>query len=104
MDAAPEVSGPLGSETPPAPPAPAVPAALQPWIHWVLEGGPEGKDQRLCPIDPGDGARLCAWPGRLELALSGEGGTFAQVWQVLAESVVPLPGDADAWPLGVEAD
>lgn len=101
MDAAAEGSGPLGSE---APPAPAVPAALQPWIPWVLEGGPEGQDQRLCPIDPGDGARLCAWPGRLDLMLSGEGGTFAQVWQVLAESSVPLPGDADAWPLGVETD
>jgi hypothetical protein len=58
-----------------------------------MEGGPEGQDQRACPIDPAGGARLCAWPGRLDLTLSGEGGTFAQVWQVFAESAVPLPGD-----------
>ena len=101
IDAVPVASGLLGSETPSVP---TVPTALRPWIHWVLEGGPEGQDQRACPIDPADGARLCAWPGRLDLALSGEGGTFSQVWQILAESSVPLPGDADAWPLGVEAD
>lgn len=101
IDTVPYGVGALGSETGSAP---NVPPALQPWIPWVLEGGPEGQDQRACPIDPADGARLCAWPGRLELVLSVEGGTFAQVWQVFAESAVPLPGDADAWPLGVAAD
>ncbi|QVL49446.1 MAG: hypothetical protein KFB96_02680 [Thiocapsa sp.] len=101
IDTVPYGVGALGSETGSAP---NVPPALQPWIPWVLEGGPEGQDQRACPIDPADGARLCAWPGRLDLTLSGEGGTFAQVWQVFAESAVPLPGDAEAWPLGVAAD
>ncbi|UHD16065.1 hypothetical protein [Thiocapsa bogorovii] len=101
IDAVAEDSGPLGSGPSSSP---NIPAALQPWIPWVLEGGPEGQDQRDCPIDPADGARLCAWPGRLELALSGAGGIFAQVWEVFAESAVPLPGGADAWPLGVEVD
>ncbi|WP_296804906.1 hypothetical protein [Thiocapsa sp.] len=101
IDTVPDGAGALGSETGAAP---NVPSALQPWIPWVLEGGREGQDQRACPIDPADGTRLCAWPGRLALELSGAGGTFAQAWQVLAESAVPLPGDADAWPLEVEAD
>jgi hypothetical protein len=81
-----------------------IPEALQPWVPWVLEGGPERQDQRGCPIDPGKGERLCAWPGRLELVLSRQGGTFAQVWQVLSETWVPLPGDADTWPMDVQAD
>ncbi|HSQ06817.1 MAG TPA: hypothetical protein VLM84_03875, partial [Chromatiaceae bacterium] len=42
--------------------------------------------------------RLCAWPGRLQLDLSPEGGRFTQRWKVYAESWVPLPGDAELWP------
>lgn len=82
----------------------AIPAPLAPWVPWVLEGGPDGQDRRACPIGVGDGERICAWPGRLELRLDRNGGTFQQVWQVLAESWVPLPGDADAWPQSIQAD
>jgi hypothetical protein len=86
-----------------------VPAALEAWIPWVLEG----RDLRPCPLDPlaphgseavGDpgaqdpAGRLCAWPGRLQLDLSPQGGRFTQRWVVYAESWVPLPGDAELWP------
>ena len=33
-----------------------------------------------------------------------EGGRFAQRWQVLEESWIPLPGNATHWPLDVEVD
>ncbi|MBK1644046.1 hypothetical protein CKO25_05125 [Thiocapsa imhoffii] len=79
-----------------------IPAALRPWIPWVLERGPAGRDQRACPIAPLDAAPVCAWPGRLELRIDERGGSFAIDWEVLAESRVPLPGDAQtAWPLEV---
>lgn len=82
---------------------PAIPEALRPWVPWVLEGGPERQDRRACPINPGDGERICAWPGRLELALDPSGGGFVQAWEVFAESWVPLPGDPGAWPQKVVA-
>lgn len=87
---------------------PALPEVLEPWIPWVLEG----RDPRPCPLDlvaaadtqsaaPGtldQGARLCAWPGRLELDLHAGGGRFTQHWLVYADSWVTLPGDTAAWP------
>ena len=82
---------------------PSVPEPLRPWIPWVLETGPDGQDRRTCPLDPRDGARLCAWPGGLHLDLNANGGDFAQSWQVFAESWIMLPGDADAWPQAVES-
>ncbi len=90
----------------PAAAGPAVPDALVPWVPWVLHP----LDRRACPVasalspdgsDAADAARVCAWPGRLDLALSPVGGTFSQVWQVYADSWVPLPGDRDAWPQDV---
>jgi hypothetical protein len=101
LAAVPEALSVLGSETGSES---TIPEPLQPWIPWVLEGSADGQDRRACPIDPVDGSRLCAWPGRLNLELTREGGIFAVVWQVLAETRVPLPGDADAWPLDVRAD
>jgi hypothetical protein len=108
------LSGPAGAELDAVeddrPPLPeqasewSVPEPLRPWIPWVLEGGPDGRDRRACPIDPVDGSPLCAWPGRLELSLDAEGGAFSLPWQVSAESRVPLPGDADVWPLDVQVD
>jgi hypothetical protein len=55
-------------------------------------------------MDSGDGGRLCAWPGRLELNLTDVGGRFIQRWRIFAETWAPLPGDADAWPLDVQDD
>ncbi|NCA69352.1 MAG: hypothetical protein EOM91_04470 [Sphingobacteriia bacterium] len=81
---------------------PVVPPALRPWIQWVLEDDQGGQDQRACPIDPTDGERRCVWPGPLVLELDATGGSFAQTWEVRARSWVPLPGDPEIWPLGVQ--
>lgn len=82
----------------------AIPEALEPWVPWVLEGGPGRQDQRACPIDPVTGERRCAWPGRLLLALDDSGGSFAQTWRLHARGWVHLPGDAETWPLAVAVD
>lgn len=89
-----------------APPAdpfsdPAIPEPLRPWIPWVLENQPEGRQRRDCPLDSSDGKPVCAWPGRLNLDLSAEGGRFDQTWRVFAEQWVALPGDTDTWPQAV---
>ena len=85
---------------------PAVPLDLRAWVPWVLHP----QDQRTCPVEPGSpdrgdraptGARVCAWPGRLELDLNPRGGSFTQRWQVYAESWVSLPGDTETWPQGL---
>jgi hypothetical protein len=75
-----------------------VPAPLQPWIPWVLKGS----EPQRCPVLPDDDdTPLCAWPGALRLELGPAGGRFTQSWEVLAETVVPLPGDGDRWPFDV---
>ncbi|WP_417615116.1 hypothetical protein [Oceanisphaera sp.] len=72
-----------------------VPAPLQPWINWVLEG----EEQRQCPFiyNQADGYQ-CAWPTRLTLKLTDNGGQFSQQWQLYAESWVQLPGNQQHWP------
>jgi hypothetical protein len=75
-----------------------VPAALAPWIPWVLRG----HEREGCPLVGGDD-QVCAWSGRLTLSLDGKGGRFSQEWEVLAESEIGLPGDAQHWPLEVKA-
>ncbi len=91
------------ADTPPeySDPNPAIPDALKPWIPWVLEQQPEHRRQRDCPLSSSDGTPVCAWPGRLSLDLSAEGGRFDQTWRVFAEHWVALPGDADIWPQAV---
>ncbi|MGD8207134.1 MAG: hypothetical protein PVH47_03555, partial [Thiohalocapsa sp.] len=79
---------------------PYVPDALVPWVDWVLHD----QDVRACPLgSDGAGARICAWPGRLALALDGNGGRFEQVWTLYAEDWVPLPGGGSHWPEEVNA-
>jgi hypothetical protein len=82
-----------------------VPAPLVPWVPWVLLGtGPS-----LCPAlmaqEPGEASGqdtpICAWAGRLNLALDERGGRFSQSWEVYADGEVPLPGDQERWPLDV---
>lgn len=96
-----------------------IPPALRDWVPWVLKDG----DRRTCPVGitaaqlprvdsalaeqsgrgtPSDG-RICAWPGRLFLDLNSRGGVFAQRWETRVETWVPLPGDADSWPLDARA-
>ena len=87
--------------TPASGSAPAsVPEALRPWIPWVMHD----HEDELCPELTGGEARICAWAGRLELALDGRGGKFSQTWEVIAPGPILLPGGAAQWPLDVKVD
>lgn len=79
-----------------------VPAPLQPWVGWALHG----ETGFGCPMLFDRAERRCAWPGPLDLAVEAGGGRFGQRWEVYARTpaVVPLPGDARHWPVGVEVD
>ncbi len=72
-----------------------VPTPLKSWIPWVLH---EVRDAE-CPYLFNVELRQCVWPGRLELALTVQGGRFraeVEVWG--AGAWVPLPGGAGQWP------
>lgn len=86
------VGAPVGAALDPA----QIPPALVPWVDWVVHG----HDQRTCPLDT-EGEPVCAWPGRLTLAIDAQGARFTQSWQVETPQWVPLPGDAAVWPQGV---
>ena len=77
---------------------PDVPAPLQPWVAWALHG----VDGVACPVL--DGARVCAWPGRLELSLDDGGGRFSLAVRVDEEAWLPLPGSVEYWPHDVMTD
>jgi hypothetical protein len=76
----------------------AVPPALQPWIDWVREQTPELR----CPLLKNE--RTCVWPGRLQLQLNDQGGTFHGSVLVDNRAEVLLPGGGDVWPLDVQID
>ncbi|AGA91096.1 hypothetical protein Thimo_2359 [Thioflavicoccus mobilis 8321] len=79
----------------------SIPEALAPWVDWVLHD----EERQACPLGSGgEGGRICAWPGRLELALDADGGRFEQGWELKAEAWVRLPGGDGAWPLRVAVD
>jgi hypothetical protein len=82
----------------------SIPEALEPWIPWVLEQGPNGRDRRACPLDARGEQRLCAWPGLLQLELDATGGRFEQVWELKAEDWISLPGDVERWPQDVRVN
>ncbi len=82
-------------------PASAIPEPLRPWVAWVLHGHEE---ERCTPLEGRADQRRCAWPSRLELSLDAAGGRFAQEWTLERDALVPLPGDAGAWPEDVQAD
>ena len=79
-----------------------IPEPLKPWTAWVLEGN----EHLTCPsINNANyaekSAHLCAWPGVLIIDANDSGATFEQHWQVLVESLIPLPGNNDHWPNAV---
>ncbi|MCZ6832739.1 MAG: hypothetical protein O7F11_03245, partial [Acidobacteria bacterium] len=82
-----------------------IPPELEPWKNWVLEG----KEYLDCPFffnqTTAESSSVCAWPGRLNLEIDGEGGRFDQTWIVYAgESWLALPGDGTHWPQQVRVD
>jgi len=83
----------------------AIPPDLRPWESWVMYG----EEFRRCPLRNGvaaDGANafVCAWPGRMHVAVSSAGGEFRQSWRIYADSWVVLPGDSEHWPEDVRVD
>ncbi len=100
---------PLFAQTsPPAlPPAPsiaptrAIPDVLKPWQDWVLWNDA----QAMCPVPWNDPKKsLCFWPSRLALTVEKSGARWEIAVQTFAETWVPLPGGAEAWPLDVRAN
>ena len=74
------------------------PEPLRPWTAWLLASKPDA----LCPTLQGAaGVVHCAWPTALSLTLNEKGGKFEQRWHLDARAWVPLPGDAERWPLDV---
>jgi hypothetical protein len=75
-----------------------VPAPLKPWVPWALHGA----EERTCPRLTGEAeGRACAWPARLSLEVNARGGRFRLEVELFARDTVPLPGDAEHWPLDV---
>jgi hypothetical protein len=85
---------------------PYVPDDLKDWQQWVLHG----KEYRACPFFFDRGATnrddfVCAWPGKLDLAVTAAGGEFTQSWSVYAkEQWLRLPGNVNYWPHQVTAN
>jgi hypothetical protein len=83
----------------------AVPKDLEQWRGWVLQG----EEFRRCPFVASLASNTaeafrCAWPERLTLELDAKGGTFAQRWEVFAESWVRVPGSTEHWPQQVRVN
>ncbi len=76
--------------------AAATPDDLSTWEVWVAERHTDLN----CPfLFTDQRQRVCAWPGRLELAVDDRGFDFRHVWQVYSPGWVPLPGNQKYWPV-----
>ncbi len=80
---------------------PPIPEPLEQWEAWATWDSPH----RDCPTPYSDPKKhVCFWPSQLALDVQKTGGKFDLGVEVFAETWVPLPGSADAWPLTVLAD
>lgn len=80
---------------------PQVPPELQPWQDWATWGDRHAD----CPSPYNNaGQHICFWPSRLTLEAGADQGTWNLNVRVFEESWVPLPGDANIWPLTVTAN
>ncbi|MEO6064197.1 MAG: hypothetical protein ABIP49_00255, partial [Lysobacterales bacterium] len=83
----------------------AVPTALDDWRGWVLRNDAWSACPWLAGQDPNQSdARVCAWPGTLNIDATPGGATFSQRWRVDARSWIALPGDTSVWPQQVTAN
>lgn len=75
-----------------------VPEALKPWTGWAL-----WNERDLDSPRPYHDAKqpLRLWPGLLDYAVNGQNGSFTLEVTTFAETWVPLPGGANAWPVAV---
>src|SRR6476619_6357804 len=91
----------------------SVPPALEGWQNWVLEGreyvgcpfldGVQGASSIDSPSET-PAARVCAWPGTLELRVDRDVAQFSQRAKLYTRGWLPLPGDAESWPQDVTTD
>lgn len=79
-----------------------VPEALRDWVPWALAGHENAACPRLAGAD--EDAKVCLWPGELQIAARDDGAGFSLPVTVYARSPVPLPGDESAWPQDVSSD
>lgn len=81
--------------------AAAVPAPLEPWRDWVLHDVADVG----CPSPYDEGSvRLPLWPSAIGIDVAADGGAWNLTVRAFAETWLPLPGDADAWPEDVLVD
>ncbi|OOG42592.1 hypothetical protein [Rhodanobacter sp. C05] len=81
-----------------------VPPPLRDWQGWVLHDVPRHDCPFLANQMPNEGSYQCAWPGRLTLDASQDGGHFSLNVHVDAPSWVALPGDDKNWPQQVSTN
>ena len=75
-----------------------LPPVLRPWSAWIHDEIPD----RVCTAVQGNA--VCLWPGRLDLRLAGEGGTFTLEAYADRALDLRLPGDVQRWPQDVRMD
>jgi hypothetical protein len=85
-------------------PAQDVPAPLRDWQGWVLHDVPRHGCPFIANQMPGEGSYQCAWPGRLALDATKDGGRFSLGVHVDAPGWIALPGDGRNWPQQVDVD
>lgn len=85
-------------------PAQDVPTPLRDWQGWVLHDAPRHGCPFIANQMPGDGSYQCAWPGRLSLDATKDGGRFSLAVHVDAAGWIALPGDERNWPQQVDVD
>ncbi len=77
-----------------------IPDPLRPWQDWVTWDVPH----RNCPAVYSDAqTRICFWPSELSLSARQDGGKWTLNVDVFEQTLVPLPGNAEVWPVGVRA-
>lgn len=78
-----------------------IPDSLVPWIPWVLW---DDRTLGAPPLFNDAGQVITYWPSRLQVEAQESQGAWSVRLQVFAEDWVPIPGDADHWPLQVRVD
>jgi hypothetical protein len=84
-----------------APPIERIPEPLKSWATWATWND----EHRACPTPYSDpNTHFCFWPSRFGLQVQKGGAQFDMVVTVFHETWLPLPGDANAWPLEVRVN
>lgn len=75
-----------------------IPGPLKEWEGWATWDA----KHRDCPTPFNDaGKHVCFWPGELAMAVDQKSATWELGVTVFSRTWVPLPGDAELWPIDV---